>query len=113
MLKNLNGKIYNQAPHQSTLNALKRNLTNKELDAIIKELNHIISSSQGIETSSYIPGSDWTGTVYQPIYEKGADYSFDLAAKMFGILLFEVFINRSETWLFCKSENIRGTVYFK
>ena len=64
-------------------------LTDAEYNAIYNELMSRISGSE-IETSSWIPGSDWTGTVFQPIYEKACNQDENASAKYFGLILWHV-----------------------
>jgi hypothetical protein len=53
-------------PHQNDFDTWRGRLTDEEYQAIYDNLHARISESE-IETSSWIPGSDWTGTVFQPI----------------------------------------------
>jgi hypothetical protein len=69
-----------------------------ELEPITNELNRVFDRSE-IETSSWIPGSDWTGTVYQPMYEKAANRNSEIAAQIFGLTVFKIAIDRSDKWV--------------
>jgi len=69
-----------------------------------------------VDTSSWIPGSDWTGTVFQPIYEAcGEDPS--AAALFFGLLVWQVVMDREDCWSFGRYDKegipIRGMTYFR
>jgi hypothetical protein len=63
-------------PHLSAYRAWCSKLSSGELQAIKEELNARIDGSD-IHTSSWMPGADWTGTVFDPIlhesmlYERG------------------------------------------
>jgi hypothetical protein len=68
-----------------------------------------------VNTSSWIPGSDWTGTVFQPIYDAcGEDQP---AALFFGLLVWQVVMDREDCWAFGRYEKegipIRGITYFR
>jgi hypothetical protein len=39
-----------------------------------------------------MPGADWTGSPFETIFEKAARYNFDLAAKLFGLIVWVVFM---------------------
>ena len=56
-------------------------------------VNEMIDNGE-IFTSSWMPGSDWGGTAFQPIWEKAAKKNEDLGAKIFGLLVFDVFRQR-------------------
>lgn len=64
-----------------------------------------------------MPGSDWTGTAFQPIWEKAAKKNEELAAKIFGLLVFEIFRHRPEDWYTGRFEKegipLRGRTYFR
>jgi hypothetical protein len=92
----------------------------EERDAIDAELTRLIENSiaegSNIVTSSWIPGRRWQNTVYMPIYEKAARGNEELAAKIFGLILYELIINRPESWYCGRFEKdgipIKGITYF-
>ena len=45
-----------------------------------------------------MPGSDWTDTPFQPLYEKAARRSHTGAAKLFGLLVWSVFMDHPDRW---------------
>lgn len=55
-------------PHRAEYDQWRQRINDADYQAIYDELNARISGSE-IETSSWIPGSNWQGTVFQPIYE--------------------------------------------
>jgi hypothetical protein len=73
-------------------------MTPSEISAIRAELNTMINSDR-IHTAGWMPGSDWTNTPFQPIYEKAAKFHPDVAALCFGLMVYEVFMNRPERWM--------------
>jgi hypothetical protein len=78
---------------------------------------HIDQEGRGeIATSSWIPGANWTDTPYQPIYE-AVDQSWDIARFFFGLILWNVFLNRPETWSFGRypknESQVIGLTYFR
>ena len=79
------------------------------------ELNARFSARE-VDTSSWIPGSDWTGTVFQPIYQAcGGDQI--AAGLFFGLLVWQVVMDRDDCWSFGRYEKsgvpIRGMTYFR
>lgn len=117
MLYSLDSEKYiNVIPHQSDYDIWRSRLTDAEYQAIYDELHSRISESE-IETSSWMPGSDWTGTVFQPIYEKACRCDNEAAAKFFGLIVWCVFKEHDETWSFGRFKlndvPIKGLTYFR
>lgn len=114
MLYSIDGHLMKSIPHRDEYLIWRDRLKKVEkLQPIIDELNSRIDQSNNVLTSSWIPGSDWTNTVYQPIYEVACNYNEEHSAFCFGLILWEVFMEREDEWYFHKSENIRGITYFK
>ena len=103
-------------PHRDDYDTWRSRLTDEEYQAIYDNLHSRISDSE-IETSSWIPGSDWTGTVFQPIYERACKCDTEAAAKFFGLIVWHVFMEHDKTWAFGKFElnnvPIAGLTYFR
>jgi len=103
-------------PHRREYDIWRARITDLEYSAIMAALNERIEGDE-IVTSSWIPGSDWTGTVYEPIYEKACRMNEDHAAKFFGLLLWEVVLNHEDVWSFGRYQKdglqIEGMTYFK
>ena len=104
-------------PHSREYDVWKTRLSQLDPTAfgtIFNELNRRVSGSK-VHTSSWIPGRDWRGTVFQPIYHACQDQ--ETAAKFFGLILWEVMKKRDEAWSFGKYEKdgipIKGLTYFR
>jgi len=99
-----------------TYQLLCSRLSSVELAEIRNALDVRIEGSR-IETASWIPGADWRGTPYQSIYENGARMNPDLAALMFGLIVWEAFERHEEDWYTERfsmgGEEDRFRVYFK
>ena len=71
--------------------------------------------SKQLLTMTWIPGPDWTGTVYDPIYYALA-MSHDASAKFLGLIFMDVAIHRDEWWgsghYELRGEAITGRTYF-
>ena len=98
--------------HKADYNARLKLLSPDEHQAIIDELNNRIEGEE-IVTSSWIPGKDWTGSVFEPIYSKACGGNRTAAKKFFGLLVWEVILNHPDAWSFVSNENIAGKTYFK
>lgn len=93
-----------------------RRLSPDDVREIRAALDVRIAGSR-IETSSWIPGSDWGSTPYQPIYEVAAQRNWDLAARMFGLFVWEAFERHPLDWYTDRfsmgGEEDRFRVYFR
>lgn len=75
-------------PFQPEFDALRRRLTTDEFDAMVTRIDELIDEGGGeIATAGWLPGGDWTGTPFEPIYTKAAREDFDRSAMFFGQLV--------------------------
>jgi len=103
-------------PHRAEFDVWRNRLSSQEYDAIVSELQHRIESDE-IHTSSWIPGGDWTDTVFQPIYKRACHCDPVAAAKCFGLILWKVLLDNEDFWGFGRYDKngipIQGLTYFK
>jgi hypothetical protein len=84
------------APHYRLLES---QLSAAEFLACVNRINELIEEGGGrIATAGWLPGADWSGTVFMPIYEKAARRNQELSAKLFGLLVWKVIMDRDERW---------------
>ena len=106
----------NHIPHSDSWRILESRLATADMLAIKDRLNEMIDARE-IHTTSWMPGSDWSGTPFQPIFEDAAHGNFDLARKFFGLIVWVVFMERPEKWAFGRYEKdgvpIEGLTYFQ
>ena len=113
-------KIIKKIPHERDNITIIKRIPKEKLELIIKELNHkideVADSSNEIVTSGWIPGNDWTGSVWEPIYI-AAERDFSRAGMIFGALVFEIMMKREEDWSLGKYQvngrDIGSTTYFR
>jgi hypothetical protein len=112
-------KPINDIIHKADYDRWKARLTAGEYQAIVDELNQRIDTTppgKEVVTSSWIPGSDWDGTVWNSIYTKACDHNPNEAALCFGVFMWAVMLDRPEFWAFGRYEKdgipIRGLTYF-
>ncbi len=102
-------------PHRREYDIWRSRLSDAQFNAIYAELNSRIEGSK-VETSSWIPGSNWEGTSFQPIYV-ACQCDTDAAAKFFGLILWQVVLDHDQVWSFGRYEKdgipIRGLTYFR
>ncbi len=110
------GETITTIPHRREYDIWRRRLTDEQYQAIFDELNNRVNTNE-IHTSSWMPGADWTGTIFEPIYEMACRRDEDAAAKFFGLILWHVILEREELWSFGRYEKdgfpIEGMTYFR
>jgi len=103
-------------PYKKDYDRWRCKLADSEYQAIIHELSSKIHGTE-IQTSSWIPGDDWTDTVYDPIYVKACNQDPVASAKFFGLLVWEAMLQDDSHWAFGRYEKdgipIEGLTYFK
>ena len=109
------GDFVTKLPHQKDYNKWIKNLSDMSYQAIVDELNKKIDNGD-IHTSGWMPGHDWTGTVFQPIYE-ACNKNPNIAAQFFGLIVFKVFMDREEVWGFGRYNKngveVKSITYYK
>src|SRR5688500_2057520 len=93
------GRPISRIPYRDKFDALRARLSDLEFEAMIARINELIDESGGeIATAGWLPGSDWTGTPFEPIYTKAARGDFERSALFFGQLVWYTVMKRPERW---------------
>jgi len=99
-------------------NAMMRNLSEDDYSKIVDVLNDHFDNVEEVEVSSFVPGSDWTNTPYEPIYY-ACNENVENAGFLFGLILWKVMIERPDHWGFISAvdrfedKEIKGKIYFR
>jgi len=105
-----------EIPYKRDYNLYMSRHTQDEIAAIKEWVNAKIDSDK-IHTAGWMPGSNWMGTVLEPIYTKATKRNFDLAGKCFGLMVYVVFMERPEEWVSGRFElrgrDIGSRTYFR
>ena len=115
-------KAVTQVPHRTDFDRWVSGLSNAEMQAIQDTLNAKIDADleagKEVQVAGWIPGSDWKGTAYLPIYEKACRYNQRASALCFGLIVWKVFMDRPDDWSFVADATkkdgtpIQSKVYF-
>jgi hypothetical protein len=112
----MSGRQITRVPYAAEFRLFMSRMTSDEIAEIKSALNEKIEGTE-IQTAGWMPGSDWTGTVYQPVYEKAARYDYGAAARCFGLMVWKVFMERPERWssgrFELNGESIGSRTYFR
>lgn len=93
------GKVIDRIPYRREFDTLRRRLSEAEFDAMVTRINELIDEGGSeIATAGWLPGSDWTGTPFAPVYTKAARGDFDRSAMFFGQLVWYTVMTRPERW---------------
>ncbi|MEO5807899.1 MAG: hypothetical protein ABIQ45_15465 [Devosia sp.] len=90
-------KQVTEVPYASQYRQYLARMNAEEISAIRAALNELIDGTE-INTAGWMPGANWIGTAYEPIYRKAARQNTTTAAKCFGLMVWEVFMDRPERW---------------
>jgi hypothetical protein len=93
----MTGAPINRVPFGAEYRRFLSRMSGPEIAAIKGRLNDMIDDTE-IQTAGWMPGKDWSGTPFQVIYEKAARFNEDVAARCFGLMVWEVFMERPERW---------------
>src|SRR5258705_5901957 len=99
---NINRPI-SYVPHERSYCIWRSRLTESQRRTIEDKLTSMIDGDT-VHTASWMPGRDWSGTVFQPIWEHACLKNYEAAAKCFGIMLWETMMARPESWSFGRFE---------
>ena len=96
----------------------KDRLEDDEYKAVQHEINRLIDEGEGkdVVVSSFLPGKDWIGTVFEPLYH-ACKKNVEVSGWFFGLIVWQTMIERDDKWFFMKTEmpdrDILGMTYFK
>ena len=112
------GRPIDNIPYRAQFDTLRGRLSSAEFDAMMERINELIDESGAeIATAGWLPGSDWTGTAFEPIFTKAAPGDFDRSAMFFGQLVWYTIMRRPERWGSGRYEldgkQIRSRTYFR
>lgn len=113
-------KEITRVPHDHDNRPIINRIPAHELESIIEEINcrvdNVVDSPEELITAGWIPGHDWAGSVWEPIYI-ASNRDVARAGMVFGALVFEVIMNRPEAWSLGKYQvngrDIGSTTYFR
>ena len=111
-----NLKPITSVPHEESFIRWKAKIDPLKYEAIKNELRGRLTESE-VHTSSWMPGSNWMGTVFEPIYIEACSLNQEAAALFFGLILWEVMMEDEHDWSFGRysvgNVPIEGMTYFR
>jgi len=115
-LYSVSGSLITNTPHKDKYDIIRSRLTQDQEDAIIEEIHKKINEKD-IFSASFLPGSDWTDTPFQCIYE-ACNQDQQEAGYAYGIFCWIAVQRHGDKWICYKSEERNkqlglGWTYFK
>ncbi len=109
------GRYVVALPHKRDFDKWRSHISDADYQKVVNAISDKIDESD-INTAGWIPGSDWSGTVYEPLYY-ACGQNPTQAGMFFGLIVFETLMNRDDkVWGFGKFEKdgvpIRSMTYF-
>ena len=106
----ITGRAIETVPYAKDFERRRARLSEDDFDAVVDALTKQLDSVPvGKSTSvSWIPGSDWTGTVFMPIYTHACGRNFEAAALFLGSLMKWVVIHHPSNWRSVKQPKAKG-----
>jgi hypothetical protein len=93
------GRVIEQVPFRRAFDVLRSRLSEADFESMIARINELIDESRAeIATAGWLPGSDWTGTPFEPSYTIAARQDYQRSALFFGQLVWYVVMHRPEAW---------------
>src|SRR5437667_8971046 len=93
------GNVVTKVPYRREFDVLRSRLSDAEFEAMVTRVNELIEQAGGeIATAGWLPGADWTGSPFEPIYTKAARGDFQRSALFFGQLVWYAVMERPERW---------------
>jgi hypothetical protein len=95
----MNDRRIDRIPHRPEFDILRARLSDAKFEAMVDRIDELIDEAGGeIATAGWLPGSDWRGTVFEPIYRTAAKEDHARAAMFFGHLVWYTIKRRTERW---------------
>ncbi|MBI1248138.1 hypothetical protein GC197_09890 [bacterium] len=103
-------------PHLTDYNNWRSRLDDPAFQTIYDNLFNLIDGNE-IQTAGWIPGANWRGTDFWPIYDRACNRDVTASAKFFGLLVWQVVMDHPERWSFGRYEKdgvpIESMTYFR
>ena len=103
-------------PHEAQFNMWRSRLTPDQIETIHRQLRAMIDGNE-VHTAGWMPGNDWTGTVWDPIFTTACRRDTVASGLCFGLFVWEVMRDHPDAWSFGRYEKdgipIRSLTYFR
>jgi hypothetical protein len=117
---NTGKEVSKKIPHMDTFTPFTKKISTEDYKKIVDWLNNKIDTDiengTSIQTAGWMPGNKWEGTVFEAI-SNACNGNKELSSMVFGIIVWEVFKARDDTWGFgrynLRDMPIESMTYFR
>ena len=112
-------EVIDYIPHPDAFDLIQERLNQYEIDAIENHINELIDGvGAEIATAGWLPENrDWNGTPLQLIHDTAALQNYEMAGRMFGLMVWYTVMRRPEQWASVRAERdgvpIGSRTYFR
>ena len=110
------GEPIDHIPHSDLWQIVLDRLSTAQMQSIFRELERRTSNKE-VNVAGWLPGSDWSGTPFQAIFEIAARSDYDTSARMFGLFVWVYFMERLDRWGFGRydtaTQHVESMTYFR
>ena len=109
------GAKVTKMPHAADFARWRKQISDADYEKVVEAINAEVDAND-VNTAGWIPGSDWTGSAYEPLYY-ACGKNEKQAGLFFGLIVFKVLMERKDyVWGFGRFEKdgvaIRSMTYF-
>lgn len=104
-------KYVTTLPYSKDYDNWRNHISDADYDKEVDAINELVDTKE-INTAGWMPGSNWDGTVYEPLYY-ACGKNQTQAGMFFGLIVFKTLMDREDkVWGFGRYGDIKSMTYF-
>lgn len=104
-------KYVTTLPHGKDYDNWRNHISDADYDKVVDAINQLVDANE-INTAGWMPGNNWDGTVYEPLYY-ACGKNQTQAGMFFGLIVFKTLMEREDkVWGFGRYSDIKSMTYF-
>src|SRR4051812_28665762 len=116
MLNSIDGKTIRSIPKRrmEDFRTWRSRLSDTDYDRVVEAIRSRLNGEE-VVVSSFLPGHDWTGTEFEPLY-LACGKNVQQSGWFFGLIVWQVMIDHESGWLFVPAtddDDVQGMRYFR
>jgi len=94
-------------PHDEEFKKWRKKISAEEYRIAVDAIKELIKSKDGVFNSSHLPGKNWAGTPFEPLY-RACGKSEQQSGYFFGLMVWEVMMELDDKWFFKPTDKDSG-----